>query len=400
MCASAIQSGFITDSEGGCGVVSLIGRQSNFPSVDQNGVHSYAFDSDFPLAYKFLAETKTTCKDLRWPLLAVTVVFTAILGICTRSPAVFFWSIFCAWFAQVALVSDPPSGSDSYELVSSMAGRFLPGAFVAFVLYKYIVKPTLKDMHAQVEKTVLWLGPCIVGCLNNYTFENIPIQRLTGHDLKQQPGAITALVIIVLVIFVIALGQIWAFRMDGRLPRYLALYAFMGFCLLMLLAIPDMNLRIHHYILALLLLPGTTIQTRPSLVYQGLLVGLFINGVARWGFDSIIQTAAQLQGDALIGSELPIVHQPAVMQRNITFTWDPVPSDFDGLSILVNDVERFRGYVYDDLSNYTWTRQAPGQDPEYFRFAYMSGSSAGDYTRAGIWRADGMWDAPPEGATK
>lgn len=400
ICSAAIHAGFITNQEGGCGALSLTGNQSNFPSVQQHGITSFAFDSDFPLSFQFLENTLTKCKDLRWPLLAVTIIFTTILSLFTTSPAVFFFSEFAGLFFHVALVSDPPTESSYYALVSDAFGRFLPAAFCAFAIYQFAIRRTLQGLRAQFEKTLLWLGGCFVGCLDNYTFDKIPIQRLTPHDIKQQPGAITALVIIVVVLVVIAVGQAWALRVEGLLPRYLALYICMGVCLCLFLAIPDMNLRIHHYILALLLLPGTAMQTRPSLLYQGLLVGLFINGIARWGFDSILQTAAQLQGDGLIGSALPNVTQPSFGGKSdITFSWDPIPTGYDGISILVNDVERFRAYVYDGPHNFTWTRTAPPTDPEYFRFGFMTGSTSGDYTAAGIWKLDGSWIHYPGGST-
>ena len=64
--------------------------------------------------------------------------------------------------------------------------------------------------------------------------------------------------------------------------------------LIILLVLPGLRLRIHHYILGLVFMPGTAFKVRPSLAYQGLLLGFFINGIARWGFDSIIQTPAAL----------------------------------------------------------------------------------------------------------
>ena len=36
ICGAAIHAGFVSDQIGGCGVVSLIGEQSNFPSIKQN----------------------------------------------------------------------------------------------------------------------------------------------------------------------------------------------------------------------------------------------------------------------------------------------------------------------------------------------------------------------------
>ena len=334
-----------------------------------------------------------------------SVLFTVVLSLFTTSPAVFFWSIFVGLFFQTGLASDPPNVGDYYALISTAVGRFLPAAFCGYIIYRYCVHRTLHNLTAQVEKTILWLGPAWVGALNNYTFDRIPIQRLTPHDIKAQPGAIPALIIIVLSIFLIALGQAWSFRVEGRMPRYLALYGIMGGTLLLLLAVPRMNVRIHHYILALLLLPGTAFQNRPSLVYQGLLVGLFVNGIARWGFDSLLQTPGELLKDPTLDAVLPIILPPIMgaLGNNLTFTLGPIipphnGHEYDGISVLVNDVERLRTYEdYDDggawqggQREWTWERHRDGL-PEYFRFAYMMGSSTRDYTRAGTWLANGTW---------
>ena len=334
---------------------------------------------------------------------------------------------------QTGLASDPPSLTDYYSLLSVAFGRFLPACFCGWVTYRYTVKRTLTGLTAQFEKTILWLGPAWVGALNNQTFDKIPIQRLTPHDLKAQPGAVPALIIVVLSIFFIALGQAWAFRVEGRMPRYLVIYCTFVGALLLMLAVPGLNLRIHHYILALLLLPGTSFQNRPSLIYQGLLVGLFINGIARWGFDSILQTPGELLQGVQRGTLIPAASVLALGAKNITFNLGPLPRwdakakvVYDGISVLVNDVERFRGYS-DDRSywddgpgdgNFTWTwhRHAAGsyseqqddtvslldepedldaeakrQLPEYFRFAYMGGSGTGDFGKAGKWTGEGEW---------
>jgi hypothetical protein len=129
-----------------------------------------------------------------------------------------------------------------------------------------------------------------------------------------------------------------------------------------------MNVRIHHYILGLLLVAGTSMQTRPSLLFQGILVGLFINGIARWGFDSILQTPDELRGDAQLGTLLPLITAPIIhnihrhhLRPNITFEWEyPLPKHYDGLSILVNDVERFRGYEDAGLDSFTWEKHMDG----------------------------------------
>lgn len=401
ICQAAIHAGVISHEEGGCGVVALIGKNDNFPSTIHHGIESIGFDSSFPKSFTFLSSISSQCgaKDLRWPLLAVTVIFTALLSIFCSSPAVFFASVFPLLFIHVSMVSDPPNIYGYTSLSSLAIGRFLPAAFVGYVIYRYCVKPQLSGLTAQIEKTILWLGGAWIGSLNNYTFDFIPIQRLTPHDLSAQPGARLALVMIVLLIFAIALGQIWYLRLEGRFPRYLALYAIMGGFLILCIMIPQLSLRIHHYLLALLLLPGTGIQTRPSLLYQGILVGLFINGIARWGFDSILQTPESLRGgDSQLDSPLPNITTAIIGAANITFAWAFPPEPYDGLSVLINDVERHRWYEGEGDSQFTWDRK--GTQKEYFRFGYMIGSDAADYTKAGVWEEDGSWRTMKPGPSR
>ncbi|KAL1878889.1 hypothetical protein Plec18167_004184, partial [Paecilomyces lecythidis] len=400
ICAAAMHAGLIDDEKGGCGVLHRAGQQTDFGSVKKHGISSIPFPSHFPLSFYFGREASTTkCTDKRWPLFTISVISTCILSLLTTSAPVFFAStFFIVWF-QVALSSDPPFFQDFYEVVSLALGRFLPAAFVGFAIYYFSVRHTLTDLTAQWEKTILWMSGCWVAALDNYTFDRLPISRLTPHDIKQQPGAIPALIIIVGVIVTVVLTQALAFRKEGRLPRYLLLYGIMACGILAMIAVPQMNLRIHHYILGLLFLPGTAIQTRPSLLYQGLLVGLFINGVARWGFDSILQTPAALLADGQLGSILPNITAPLISYnaQDITFQFDNLAREADGISVIVNDVERFHGYKEADgsVESFTWTRQEQGL-PEFFRFGYMKMNSLGgtryqDFTKAGIWEANGSW---------
>jgi hypothetical protein len=399
ICQAAIHAGFISNTNGGCGVVAEIGEKSVYPSVNKNHIKSTGFDSYFPKSFTFVPGSQAQCRDLRWPLLGVSLTFTILLSLFTTSPSVFFVSEFLGIFFHVALVSDPPNLTDYYAMVSIALGRLLPAGFCMYAVYFFAVKRSLQGLDAQVEKTILWLGGCWIGALNNYTFDHIPIERLTPHDIQNQPGAIPALITVVLVLFSIALGQVWAFRVEGRLPKYLAIYGVLVGGVLALVAIPKMNVRIHHYILGLLLVTGTAIQNRPSLLWQGILIGLFINGTARWGFASILETPDALRGDAPSGSLLPLITAPIIhnnfnlhsLKPNITFDFHlPFPESYDGLSILVNDVERYHEFEERMHSSWTWVKHMEGV-PEYFRFGYLRGGGRGDYTRAGIWGADGSW---------
>ena len=400
LCGSALHAGLISNTKGGCGVVNLVGTQSNYTSSRSNSITSIGFDSYFPRSFAFEQGIECSSTDVRWSLLAVSVVYTTVLALFTTSSWVFFFATFTMIYWTVGMATDAPSYSQIPDLFSNELSNFLPAMFAAWVMYdKMGVRRTLKGLTAQVEKTVLWLGACWVGALTNYTFDFIPIQRLTVHDLQQQPGAIAALTIIIVVLIAVFVSQVWYFRQEGRLLKYLKLYALFVGGIIVCLVLPDLSLRIHHYILALLLLPGTSMQTRPSLLYQGLLVGFFLDGIARWGWDSFLQTAIALQGDAPSGSLLPTILTPTISLglnlSTITFTWAKAPSkQYDGISVLVNDVERFRTYFSDEINpstNFTWDRDGSVKVNEYFRFAWMEGSSSDDYTMAGTWTAGGQW---------
>ncbi|KAF2733333.1 hypothetical protein EJ04DRAFT_389142, partial [Polyplosphaeria fusca] len=402
VCASAIHAGIITDAMGGCGRLSMTGSYDAFPSTRKNGIESIEFDSHFPSSFKLLADTSFQCKqDPRMKLLLLSLLFTSCLSIFSTESWHFF-TIFTMIFAQVAFASDPPSASYRNVTVlpdhmSMFAKRLLPGLFCAVVIYWTVVKRTLDGLYAQFEKTLLWLGGFWLGALSNYTFGWLPISRLNAHDLEQQPGAKVALAAIIAVLVLVISQQIYYFWLEGRLLPYLGLYGLFLLGIFVCLVLPGVLLRIHHYILGLLLLPGTSMQTRPSLLYQGLLLGFFVNGVARWDFDSILQTADVLRADAKFDSVLPVVLEPviAIVDRlTVSFFWETPPAGVQGFSALVNDVERYRAFFADGAgatSHFNWT-QAPDMGlSEYVRFAYVRGGRTLDYTKPGTLFPNGTW---------
>ena len=403
ICGSAIHAGIISDSTGGCGRITRIGEHTSFPNTNKHGIESIPFDSYFPLAFSLSADSSFHCgSDSRGSLLLVSFFFTAALSILSTSPTIFF-PLFALIFAHVSFVSDPPSASYRNASVlpdhmSMFAKRLLPAFFCAVVIYWNIVRRTLSGLKAPLEKTLLWLGGFWFGALSNYTFEWIPISRLNAHDLQQQPGAKVALALILVFLVCVIAQQAYYFWREGRLLPYLALYGLFIFGILVCLTIPGVQLRIHHYILALLLLPGTSMQTRPSLLYQGILLGLFVNGIARWDFDSILQTAAALRGDATLDSAVPPLPSPLIRTEPgvslIKFSWTQL-SGVHGISALVNDVERFRGFFAEDAKQeFGWERDITLSLPEYFRFAYVVDGRTLDYTKAGALYGNGTWAVP------
>jgi len=161
-----------------------------------------------------------------------------------------------------------------------------------------------------------------------------------------------------------------------------------------------LNLRVHHYIIGMALMPGTAFPTRLSLLYQGFLLGLFLNGAAAWGFDSILQTAAQLRRDAPLGSDLPPFvtnsssYNASIPLQNQTIFWSALPSgeNWDGFALLVDDVERYAGAAL----NYSLGALEAGI-PHFFRLAFTSAGQAGDFTMPATLWPNGTWVDPLPG---
>lgn len=406
ICGSAIHAGIVNNRKGGCGRITLVGDHEHFASTKHHGIESITFDSYFPKSFSVAFDDNLRCgSDPRSALLPVSLLFTFAIAIFSTSPKIFF-PIFTLVFAHVSFVSDPPSASYWNitvlpDHISMFAKRLLPASFVAVVIYWTTIKRTISDLTAQYEKALLWLGGFWIGALSNYTFDWIPISRLTAHDLEQQPGAKLALAVIIFILFAIIIGQVYYFWLEGRLLRYLGLYGLFIFAIVLCLMIPAVNLRIHHYILALLLLPGTSLQTRPSLLYQGILLGLLVNGIARWDFDSVLQTSDALRADAKFDSVVPQILAPTITTGAgglvATFAYGTPAGGADGISVLVNDVERDRAFYNDGFegawSYFEWRRPVKTDSNEYFRFAYVKNGRTLDFSKAGTLFSNGTWAA-------
>ncbi|OAP53911.1 hypothetical protein AYL99_11933 [Fonsecaea erecta] len=127
--------------------------------------------SNFPLSFTFNSSSSATaaCRDSRWTFLGTSLLITSILCIFVTPPVTFFWPIIVGVFFHVTPISDSPYYQDYADVVSLAFGRFLPAAFVCHVMYQYCVRLTLSDLKAPIESTVLRLGGCWVGALNNVT---------------------------------------------------------------------------------------------------------------------------------------------------------------------------------------------------------------------------------------
>lgn len=414
VCAAGVHGGAISDRTGGCGIVRFVGPWDRYNStIGNEGMRSIGFDSIFPASFSFVpldGVQVNGCSDLRSFIIFVNIAFSLVFGYFVSDALAFFWPILLIGFWTVILVSNPPltsSNNSGAELVSLGFKRLLPTMFVGYTIYMTCTKPQLEGLNSNLSRTIFWLAGFWISVLENYTFGLLPVDRLTVHDLNAQPGAWLATILLTGFVMVATVGQAYMIWRAGRLRNYLFGYISLFSILFLLAWVPNETLRIHHYIIGLILVPGTAFKTTPSLFYQGLAVGLFISGVARWDFDSILQTYDQLRrgGPTLVGG-IPEFLEPA-FRTDITLSWKSLNRykgiEWDGFSLIINDVEQYRGSS-NEFSLSGWIRNNTiGFDPiEYYvrlAFTKMSNGNTGDYTKAGVINVvSGNWAPPHLGA--
>ncbi|KAG2075054.1 hypothetical protein BDR04DRAFT_1006368 [Suillus decipiens] len=406
ICASAIQAGLFSDSTGGCASINLVGNFTNYLPTTAFGLSSIGFPSVFPMSFRFSpSNILTHCTDLRTPALAFNILISCLLFLVLRPKAIVtWWCLVCIGFWHIALFSQPQATPPPLDVAF---GAFLPALFVCYGFWRVAVRFTLPVFaNAPFEAMIWYLAPYWTGVLTNLTMSQIPIDRLTAADIKQQPGGVVALIIIVLILLVLVVNQMRVIRKTGWLPYYLGWYIIGGLVTLVLALASGLQFRLHHYIISMVLFPGVGFPTRLSAIYQGFLLGMFLNDVAAFGFDSILQTAASVScRDGTTGSPLPTfitnstTYNASITLTSQTISWNGMPTaiatqGWNGFALLVDDVEVYVGTAL----NYSLAALEAGL-PHFFRLAYAMGGTPGDFTMPATLWPNGTWVDPLPGAS-
>lgn len=450
-CGAAIHSGTISPFFGGCTRIKYVGDQPLFPStIGHYGVDvSIPFLSFFQSSYAFkeLKNNYLQCYDPRLLILVINIILGLPI-VYLASGLVTFWTITTVGFWTIALATDPPRTVDASnmenfaDLISLCLGRFLPTCFILYVLWHCSVSKTLTIPIREAEgqnirrpsvlyKIFLFYPFFWLGILNNVTFDRLPVDRLTILDLQTQPGSLIAVGSIISLIFTCAFIQAYKIWLSGRFRKYLMIYALFVVGLVLVASLPGLTLRIHHYILAMLLIPGCATRGKTALMFQGILLGLFLSGASRWGLAAIAETAGSLRRDDPQG----IIFPPAFegfdpssgmlkWQDLNTTLLSPIDeslfSKYNGYSLLVNDIERYVGLTTDKAMNLTdllhsetlsrlinsslkdGFKDKNGDIPIYLRIGrkVLGSMKYSDFSKAAVLRwPSGDFELPTEGVT-
>ncbi|KAN0060606.1 hypothetical protein ACQY0O_007264 [Thecaphora frezii] len=423
VCAAAAHAGVLDDSRGGCGSVRLVGAFASYRGSASHGFESIGFDGTFPSSFRFEPTSEPVdCTDRRGQMYALNAIMSAFVGFVLRPRRiVWFWTLACLGFWHVNMASEP---RDYPPPIGEAVGDFLPYLFGCYVIWRVAVRfvwPAFERL--PLEREVWTLGAWWIGTLMNVVFAGVPISRLTVHDISQRPGALTALIVIIAIVIVIAANQLLVIRKAGYLPKYLLLYAVGGVLIGLAAAAPDETLRLHHYIAALVLLPACAFPTRLSLLYVAFLLGMYTNGIARWGFDGLLQDVATVRGDATAGTGRPtfVTNSTNWSPDSGIIEWAAIDGeqkkDWNGFNLLVDDVLRYQGsatlfnlstlpdrfasqHELDGDASPALSNQTILQAPHYLRIAFTSDGDPGDYTMpATAFLSNGTWRDPRPGAT-
>lgn len=439
-CGSAVHAGVLSPFFGGCVKVSFVGSQLSFNStMGKYGTDfSVPFPSFFPSSFVFkkLPEGLSGCYDWRLLVLFINILF-GLPVVYLADGLVSYWIMNLVGYWTILLSLDPPVIIDPEDPPSVAAlfsvgfQRMLPLCFVLYTLWKSSTRRTFLEPTSPLAKVIFWYPLFWIGTANNLTFDRLPVDRLTPQDLKEQAGGLLAVSSIITTILVCAVIQAYKLWKSGRFQKYFKIYITFIFGILAFAMLPGLSLRIHHYILALLLIPGCATKGFSAFLFQGVLFGLFLSGVARWDFASILETQRSLLREEAGGSLSPPTFNAF---SNQTVSWidhnqtavivngEPKSPDDQlfGYSLVVNDIERYvgnetqvniGGLINDNEemkklveNSLEHNADENGDITLYLRLGKSTVSSQretrGDYTRAATLKwPSGNWTAPVDGLT-
>lgn len=377
-CGAGVHAGVISPLWGGCARISYNSKdQTYFKSAKGHyGVSdSIEFLSFFKFSYffkKLKLSDQTSfnhCYDPRLIILFLNIIL-GIPVVYLGSGAVAYWTSSICGFWTICLATDPPVDvdpnrtTDYAHLISVALERFLPTCCILYVLWRISAKRTLSEpinldgsnlKISYLSRVFLWYPMFWLGVLNNMTFDRLPVDRLTIADLKAQPGALFAVGSIIFTITTCAFIQAYKLWLSGRFKKYLFVYSMFVLGLVLLAKLPNLTLRVHHYILAMLLVPGCATRGRTALLFQGILLGLFLSGAARWGLAAIVETAESLRRDDPKGNIIPPFltgynNETGVLEWlnfspdiKLTKFTTKLYDRYSSVSLLVNDIEHYVG---------------------------------------------------------
>jgi len=334
ICHAATHAGVIGQM-GGCFLIRASGPQFFFNGSDANGVSSIPWTTYFPKSFEFKECTSTFCTPLQLVILATFLIFGFIL-LLLRVPKWLFFAFIVHvgwWYIGFSGTKDSPHGDLWINFVMS---TMLPSFAFAYVMYS-VGNKAIFGPDFPIDNFLFYLLPTVILIHMNY------ITFILDFDLTPQSlssltlPAIICIVLLVIGAICIGIPQVYFLWKAGKLFKYLLFYLLLMITTVFV-AFPirhRFGFHFHHYMIGLLLWPITAFNSRPSALLQGILLGLFINGAARWGFGSLFDIYS------IEGPSPPTqVFFESRLNNTVTLSWENICQAY---SLRMNDFEVYRG---------------------------------------------------------
>ncbi|KAI9349534.1 hypothetical protein BDR26DRAFT_852314, partial [Obelidium mucronatum] len=297
ICGAAIHSGVLSNSEGGCVVANLVPSAGDtYSGSKQNGITTYSFNSTYPASLTFQnipPGGSGYCTDLGFYAEGLFFPLLLLLPFLNVTRRHFYWCTLVWAYLFWTFVS-PDTGKSNRDIQYSL-GSLLPALAVLYVVYSQVSKVTLPKPSQFPLESALWIGCLWIGFHIDLISTYISPLSTLSFDSKMFANASSAalLITILVIVGVLILSFFYMhFKQDTLFPY---IYGYLGFwgIYASLPKIVGLSIHMHHYLTGILLLPPTRIQSRLALTCQGLLLGMTVQGVLKFGFDSPFDTALE-----------------------------------------------------------------------------------------------------------
>jgi hypothetical protein len=338
ICASATHAGVI-GVMGGCFLMRAAGPQTTFNSTESAGIKSYAWNTYFPKSFEFRQCSSLFCVPLQWLLLGVSILTGFILLLLKPKKWVFFFYILLTGWCYIAISGGKDTPHSDYY-IGQVFSSLLPSFAIGLAFYKFGKKAILSSEY-PLDNLIFYLIPAWITVHWSYLTFFLPdidfsISSLDSHSMTT--------VILVLCLAAVAgvflvLPQLWSIWKTGVLRHYLLGYALISLIVVLVgvVARNHFEFHLHHYLIALFGWPITRFNTRSSALLQAILLGMFINGGARWGF------AALYEPKSIVVHPSPPDHiwMSDYNSPHAQLAWNS--SSCQAFSLRMNDYEIYRG---------------------------------------------------------
>ncbi|KNC85823.1 hypothetical protein SARC_02006 [Sphaeroforma arctica JP610] len=233
------------------------------------------------------------CQTFGHSLLIIVVLYTCGLLLLSPSRQTFFTALMMIGYWYVVFVVYPTYTANGVDRVDYALGTFFSFTVFIYAIFDFSVNITLYDTACGryvFDTMLLFMLPYFVMLHMSYIKPFLDYSFTPGGFSGLSDWQVAIAVIITLAVIVLGAIQLAEVYRHGLLPYYFIGYVAVISLLCIITWLVDMSnhlmFHLHHYQLALLLLPMTRFSGRFSVFLSGLLLGMFVNGVACYGFDS------------------------------------------------------------------------------------------------------------------